>query len=107
MDDVDPYDAVQAVLSEIAETGEVPAGARGRLFAAYDRLRELGDNRRAEICGSASVALLKQEQARRADDPAKASFQDEVLRSLFDIWQSIPTAEVEQFSGESEVARAA
>ena len=107
MDDVDPYGAVQAVLSEIAERGQVPAGARGRLFAAYDRLRELGDNRRAEICGSASVALLKQEQARRADDPAKAIFQDEVLRSLFDIWQSILTEEVEQLSAGNEVAQAA
>ena len=53
------------------------------------------------------MALLKQDHARLANDDAKAKFQDEILRSLFDIWQSIPMADVEQFSGIDEVARAA
>ena len=103
----DPYCTVHDVLSEIATLGTVPAGAKGRLFAAYDRFREMGDTRRAEICGSASVALLKLDHARHAQDDAKASFQNEVIRSLFDIWQSIPMADVEQFPGVDEVARAA
>ena len=107
MDNEDPNCAVHEVLHEIATSGVVPAGAKGRFFAAYDRFREMGDTRRAEICGSASVALLKQDHARLANDDAKAKFQDEILRSLFDIWQSIPMADVEQFSGIDEVARAA
>ena len=107
MGNEDPNGVVHDVLREIATSGVVPAGAKGRLFAAYDRFREMGDTRRVEICGSASVALLKQDHARRAHDDAKASAQDEVLRSLFDIWQSIPMADVEQFAGIDEVARAA
>jgi hypothetical protein len=103
----DPYSAVHELLHEIATSGVVPAGAKGRLFAAYDRFREMGDTRRAEICGSASVALLKQDHARRAHDEAKARFQDEVIGSLFDIWQSIPMPDVEHFSGMDWVARAA
>ena len=107
MGNENPYSAVHEVLREIATSGVVPAGAKGRLFAAYDRFREMGDTRRAEICGSASVALLKHDHARRAADDTKASFQDEVLRSLFDIWQSIPMPDVEQFPCTDEVARAA
>ena len=103
----DPHHLVHDVLREITTSGVVPAGAKGRLFAAYDRFRELGDTRRAEICGSASVALLKQDHARHAQDDAKANFQDEVIRSLFDIWQSIPMPDVEQVPGLDKVARAA
>lgn len=107
MGNEDPYCVMHDVLQGIAMSGVVPAGAKGRLFAAYDRFRELGDIRRAEICGSASVALLKQDHARRAHDDARASSQDEVLRSLFDIWQSIPMPGVEQVSSIDAVARAA
>ena len=70
MENGDPYCVVHEVLQEIATSGLVPAGAKGRLFAAHDRFREMGDTRRAEICGSASVALLKQDHARRANDDA-------------------------------------
>lgn len=38
----DPNCVVHDVLHVIATSGVIPAGAKGRLFAAYDRFRELG-----------------------------------------------------------------
>jgi len=95
MESLKSHEAVVDVLRDLIAAPVLPSGARGRLFAAYDRLVQTGDIPRAQICGSASVALLKLEHALRLKDEAQIESHSDTLKRVIDQWERVSGSEVD------------
>jgi len=95
MESLKSHEAVGDVLRELIAAPVLPSGARGRLFAAYDRLVQTGDIPRAQICGSASVALLKLEHALRLKDEVQIESHSDALRRVVEQWKEVSGSEVD------------